>query len=325
MTAAGASELDIGAKTAAAWTAFLDHLAEGLRSLPPDSYLVLSMDAAGRNAPSSVRAQYYVQFAAEDDGSLVAEAVGNAHLPEPHRLDATAIEQMKALGWRAPTEAHDGNFSQEWPTATVAEDVARLAVRTLVEVFGAPHPAFLRYSAGRREDNEVVDLPMLELTRERDGGLAEEMPDADLDAQVEWATGQWLGTSDVKKDDDGDIPIRSGSAIMFVRVYDTPPVVEVFSPVVAGVTDTPDLLRRVNQLTAQLPLVRFAVVKDTLVASLQILGEPFTPEHLQTALDIVGDVADRLDDDLVREFGGRVFFGETVPSRRDSGMVEGYL
>lgn len=325
MTAAGAGGLDIGAKTAAAWSAFIDHLAAGLRSLPPDSYLVLSMDATGRDAPSAARAQYYVQFAAEDDGRLVAEAVGNAHLPEPQRLDATAIGQMTELGWEPPADRHDGNFSQEWPAAAAADDVARLAVRTLVEVFGAPHPAFLRYAAARREDNEVIDLPMLELTRERDGGLAEDMPLGDLDAQVEWATGQWLGTADVKRDDDGDIPIRSGSAIMFVRVYDTPPVVEVFSPVVGGVTDTPDLLRRVNLLTAQLPLVRFAVVKDSLIASLQILGEPFTPEHLQTALDIVGDVADRLDDELAREFGGRVFFGETLPERRDSGMVEGYL
>jgi hypothetical protein len=165
---------------------------------------------------------------------------------------------------------------------------------------------------------------MLELMRERDGGLAEEMPEGDLGAQVEWATSEWLGTTDVKKDDDGDIPIRSGSAIMFIRVYATPPVVEVFSPVVGGVSDTPDLLRRVNQLTASLPLVRFAVVKDTLIASLQLLGEPFTPEHLQAALDIVGDLADRLDDDLARQFGGKVFFGETVPERRDSGMVEGY-
>jgi hypothetical protein len=325
VTATGAGDVDIGAKTAAAWSAFVERLGDALRSLPADSYLVLAMDATGRDAPSASRAQYYVQFAAEDDGSLVAEAVGNAHLPDVHRLDATAVDQMTSLGWQAPSDAHDGNFAREWPAPAATDDVARLAVRTLVEVFGAPHPAFLRYAAGRREDNAPVELPVLELARERDVGLAEEIPDGDLRAKVDWTTGQWLAVSDVKHDDDGDIPIRCGSAIVFVRVYDTPPVVEVFSPVVSGVTDTPDLLRRVNGLTAELPLVRFAVVKETLIASLQLLGDPFTPEHLHTALDLVGDVADKLDDELAREFGGRVFFGETLPERRDSGMVEGYL
>ncbi len=325
MSASGAAGVDIGAKTAAAWGAFVEHLGEGLRSLPPDSYLVLVMDASGRDAPSAARAQYFVQFAAEEDGRLVAEAVGNTHLPEPHRLDVTAVTQMTTIGWSAPSDSHDGNFSQQWPAPPPYDEVARLAVHTFVHVFGAPHPAFLRYAAGRREDNAPVDLPVLELARERDAGLAEEMPDGDLHAQVDWAVGQWLGTSDVKHDKDGDIPIRSGSAIVFVRVYDSPPLVEVFSPVLAAVSDTPDLLRRANTLTAQLPLVRFAVVNATLVASLQVFGEPFTPEHLQTALDLVGELADRLDDELAEQFGGRVFFGDTVPQRRDAGMVEGYL
>ena len=111
-------------------------------------------------------------------------------------------------------------------------------------------------------------------------------------------------------DADGDIGIRSGSAMVFVRVRDNPPLVDVFSPVLTEVELTEKLYMRLSELTNRMPIGRLYCTSDTVWASVPVFGRDFQATHLMLAVQVMTGLADELDDRLQGEFGGRRFFGE---------------
>jgi len=119
-------------------------------------------------------------------------------------------------------------------------------------------------------------------------------------------------------DQDGDIGIRSGSAMVFVRVLDDPPLVDVYSPVLTHVRPTERLYEKLSTLTRRMPLGRLYVDDDTVWASLAVFGRDFQPSHLTLAIRVMTGLADALDDRLQGDFGGTVFFGDTLPGRREA-------
>ncbi len=82
-------------------------------------------------------AHRYVQFMLYEDGSVVAEAVSNTYLRDPHRLAETDEARLATLGWRAPT-VRCPNWRLVEPTASPDTDfVANVAMSALRTVFGA--------------------------------------------------------------------------------------------------------------------------------------------------------------------------------------------
>jgi len=122
-------------------------------------------------------------------------------------------------------------------------------------------------------------------------------------------------------DDDGDIPIRSGSAIVFVRVAVDGPFIELFSPVLVEVEGSPLALERISQLNRWVRFVSFGWDSGTVHASMHLYCHPFVPEHLRHAVGVLTSVADRLDDELRLGLGGRQFFGETEDTGTDEEPV----
>ncbi|PZF97841.1 T3SS (YopN, CesT) and YbjN peptide-binding chaperone 1 [Micromonospora deserti] len=120
-----------------------------------------------------------------------------------------------------------------------------------------------------------------------------------------------LGTTadQLRVDADGDVGIRAGSAIIFVRTQDDPPLVDVFSPLLTGVEPTESLYRRLSELTNGLVVGRIYCTGDTVWASIPVFGQDFVPTHLLLAVRAMVELADDLDDQLRREFGGSRFFG----------------
>src|SRR5215211_1441133 len=153
--------MDLRAKVESAWADLGKALTEALPALPLDAHLVLTLDPT---AGGTGDATYYVEFAVMDDGELHAEAVGNAYLPAGHRLDRSAIADLVALGWSPPgvVAGTEGNFGLR-ALGSEADRLAAIAVRTLREVYGAPHPAFLTYTAHALEGD--VPLPQLGAAR----------------------------------------------------------------------------------------------------------------------------------------------------------------
>src|SRR5690606_8573534 len=122
-------------------------------------------------------------------------------------------------------------------------------------------------------------------------------------------------------DSDGDINIRAGSAMVFVRVRNNPPLVDVFSPVLTEVEPTEQLYVKLSELTNRMPIGRLYCTDDTVWASVPVFGRNFQPSHLMLAVQVMTGLADELDDRLHGEFGGRRFFveGDYVQPSNDNG------
>jgi len=127
-------------------------------------------------------------------------------------------------------------------------------------------------------------------------------------------------------DPDGDIGIRSGSAMVFVRVRDNPPLVDVFSPILTEIEPTERLYVKLSELTNRMPIGRLYCTNDTVWASVPVFGRDFQATHLMLAVQVMTGLADELDDRLQGEFGGKRFFGENdVPKQVEGERTGMYL
>jgi hypothetical protein len=322
-TAAGA---DLKGKVREAWQEFATTLAAVLRQLTAGTTLDLTLDPTASGTGDAV---YAVRIVVGESADLTAAAVSNAMLPEGYRLDRSAVGALVALGW-SPPGVLDGSgdfFGLRLPAA----DARRLAVavsRTLRDVYGAPHPAFLTYEASG-PDGEAVVVPALgaarlasvqELIEATDEAateqalarLGEEMVELPLADRVSAVVATLLKTTPeaLSVDPDGDIGIRAGSAMVFVRVRDNPPLIDVFSPILTEIEPSEQLYVKLSELTNRMPIGRLYCTSDTVWASVPVFGRDFQPTHLMLAVQVMTGLADELDDRLHGEFGGKRFFGE---------------
>jgi hypothetical protein len=306
---------DLTAKVTEAWTVFTRALAEMLPTLPAKTTLDLTLDPSASGIGEAV---YGVSATPADGATLKAYAIGNSLLPPEHRLTRTAVAELVALGWSPPDPSSgDERFTLDLP-ASLAPRLAAIISRTLKDVYGTPHPAFLVYSALAEADRPVELSPL---------GAARPSPaqgDAQRSAERSDLSGLALGDKvaaviaamlkttpdNLPVDKDGDIGIRSGSAMVFVRVRDNPPLVDVFSPVLTEVDTNQQLYARLSELTHRMPIGRLYCAGDTVWASVPVFGRDFQPTHLMLAVQVMTGLADELDDRLHGEFGGKRFFVE---------------
>ena len=112
-----------------------------------------------------------------------------------------------------------------------------MAVRSLAGVFEIPHPGYLHYKAFDKSKRSIL-IPTLGLMREPPAP-PRETPGANtiegLRDLVLKAVRKASGNADLEFTEDGDLPLRFGSAAVLVRVLDDPPCVRVFSPVLENV------------------------------------------------------------------------------------------
>ncbi|WP_121160096.1 T3SS (YopN, CesT) and YbjN peptide-binding chaperone 1 [Micromonospora pisi] len=148
-----------------------------------------------------------------------------------------------------------------------------------------------------------------------------------LAERVKWVLAHLLGTEpdQLRVDSDGDIGIRAGSAIIFVRAQEDPPLVDVFSPLLTGVQPTETLYRRLSDLTNGMIIGRIYCTGDTIWASIPVFGQDFQPTHLLLAIQAMIELADDLDDHLRQEFGGSRFFGAEASGISPVPDPTGYL
>jgi hypothetical protein len=285
---------------------------------------------------------------ATDDG-LAGLAVSNSGLPPAYRLSRAAVGDLVALGWSPPgvVDGSGDSFGLQLP----ASDAAALAVivtRTMRDVYGAPHPAFLTYAV-TGADASPVQLPALGTARAVLGGPLvtgsgatgveraeptaaagdsddpaddpdDPTPDPavllPLGERVQIVVSKLLKTQpeQLQVDADGDIGIRAGSAMVFVRVRDNPPLIDVFSPVLTEIEPTERLYRKLSELTNRMPIGRLYCSNDTVWASVPVMGRDFQASHLMLAVQVMTGLADELDDRLQGEFGGKRFYGDADKS-----------
>jgi hypothetical protein len=294
----------------AAWPQFTKQLSAVLKRLREDQFLVIS----------EKRSHRFVQFAGQGSYGLRAEVVSNAYLSPEEQFDQDQLAALGRLGWQAPTgipeqsstpeRDPDGspNFFVDYPKPVPYSDVADMAVRTLAEVMLVPHPGMLEYNSFDRGGG-ALRWPKLGLRHE---SQAQSSPD--LAQQVLEAVRKESGIADVEYDKDGDIGLRFGSVLVWVRLSGAPKHVLIHSALVNSVEESPALLARLNAMNAGMTHMHLFLRGDRIIAVADVQAEPFQPTHLAKALREFCQLADGMDDLLQAEFGGQSAFPQPAPS-----------
>ncbi len=340
-------EFDLDRSTARAWSGFQARLADHLAAMADDDMLVIEVDSTGLDGGEG--AAPFIQFGAHDDGHLRSEVSSNAHLASRYALDPSGLEALGALGWAAPTtsrndsgtdadpgiDAHpnadtdtdtDTDTSEGSPNFFLdvdrasADRLAVMTVKALRTVFGVAHPAFLA-AHNRGGNGNVPDLgipsPLVESAVQIEEPLALVPDDVEhLRELVDTALEPVFGHGP-KHDSDGDIPVVAGSALLFIRVLDDAPAIEIFSTIVRGITDLEAAAAAVAELNNGIRLIKFVLVDDVIIAVAHVPALPFAPQQLRGVLDYMSRVADGVDEDLVARVGGRRAFGDDPSDESD--------
>ncbi|MEZ5085850.1 MAG: YbjN domain-containing protein [Tessaracoccus sp.] len=208
------------------------------------------------------------------------------------------------LGWRSPDDdnpAFHASVDQDHTT-----ELATLATRTLAGPLGVLHPVFL-------EPDQLAEV----LRGNADWGAPEKkrtvvgvMPEtqAELDGLVDAELADIMGYPALR-DAQGDVAIRVGSTVVFLR--STPDLQElvVFSPLVHDVSGRSRACEVLNDLNVESRYGRFALHRDRVFVQLSVPANPFVPAHLRHALRVIAHIADGIDDELAGRLGGRTTFG----------------
>ncbi len=295
------------------WQPFVDRLAAALATLEEDHNLVLAVE----------HRQRFVQFAGSGASGLRAEAVSNAYLAETDQLTGDQVEALTAAGWRSPTHEPDAgeaekdragspNFFADFDASVPFNEVAALAVRTLTQIFEVAHPGQLEYDAFDTKGDQISFPGLCRRRAQRPSSASES--DSSFAQELLAAIRAVTGFGDLEFDNDGDIclPLR-WSHVVFVRRLGATPFVRIWSPLVRGVDETPELLGQLNLLNASAGLVRFSVHDGVVFAEADVAAEPVVAKHVDLALRRFCGATDGVDVMLQREFGGRTAFIEPPP------------
>jgi hypothetical protein len=304
-------DFDIDRSTDEAWDAFGERLSEVLSMMDAEAQLRLGVLAPDDDVSP------YISYECPALGRLVAQASSNGVLADDYQLVASQLARMEELGWRSPSTDGDqacANFSSDWSQEDT-DQLARLSVVTMREVYGVLHPVFLApdHLADLLQPTGPVEPPfgVSSLAPGSPEGQAVLPADAAaLDALVEQELTRLYGHRPFR-DSEGDIAIRVGSAMVFVRVTPDAREVIAFSAVVHDVSGRSRAIEVLNDLNAESRWVRFWLLRDKVFASMSVLAQPFVPAHFQQLVREVASVADSIDEHLAATLQGRTTFSSS--------------
>ncbi len=311
-------EFDLDRAMADAWTQFTGRLAVVLSVIDPEGELHLGTQSHPDDPAPSID---ITCRRVDDDLWLHLVTPGNHALGRTFQLSAEQIDALHDLGW-----SDDG---RDFAIDRVQDDCVALAatiVGTVRDVFGVQHPVFLApdqlAEVLQPDPDSAVDRELVEEGLVTDGSpLTNGLP-------VAWdgRTARWRALEDRVmaeftalfghppfRDSEGDIAIRVGSTVVFVRVTLDAQEVIVFSVLVHDVDGRSRAMEILNDLNAESRFGRFALHRDKVFVSMSLLADPFVPAHLRTALRVISQVADGIDDDLARKLRGRTTFEPPEP------------
>jgi hypothetical protein len=299
------ADFDVDRASRRAWQRFQVALADHVVAMEEDDILVVEAEAEH----DGMGCAPYVQFCAWGDDRVRVEVSSNQYLAAEVALGPNAEATLVEMGWQAPT--HEADDEPDEGSANFHLDVERregdrlaaMAAAALRDVFGVPHPAFLDWPpAEERPPGEACTGD-----EDRSAEALAVMPESHehLRELVRAALTPSGGPA-LEYDDDGDIPLPLGSALLFVRVVEEAPVVEAFAFVVRGDLDRERAAYEVAVLNRDTRMVKFVLLDDAVLATLQVAAAPFTPRNLRMLVLSMANTVDRIDDDLAARVGGRL-------------------
>lgn len=322
----GIDDFDIDRAISHAWVEFGTRLAEVLSMVDESGDLTIGTPT-GDGAPDS-----FLRFSSPARDRIRCEAGVAAASTQPEQVSV-----LVADGWERST----GSGPQPDGVVIVAaecpqddcEPMADLAVRALRDVFGVQHPVFLApdqlaevlqpdaadLSAASKSEDSFIGR-VLEPTRPPRRGTSVEIDPEDLTSTLPDGPGHLNQMVDDEltsmyghppfRDSEGDVAIRVGSTMLFLRTSRDGKEVTVFAAVVHDVNGRSRATEVINDLNVESRWVKFQLVRDRVFASMSVLAQPFVPAHLHQAVRVVSDVADGIDEELAAKLDGRTTFAD---------------
>jgi hypothetical protein len=306
-------DFDLDRSTADAWNGFQDRLSDVISVIDDTADLTISAES-GSDDPAP-----FLRFSSPERDLVRCEAASNATLGPDFRLGPHQVAAMATLGWCQPTT--DGprptpNFWVE-DSQDRSDRVGALAVAALRDVFGVQHPVFLapdqlsevlRGPVPTEQPSEVLRGPVpteqgLEVVARppREQQELNELVDRELAVMYGYPP---------MRDGEGDVAIRVGSTMLFLRTSADGQEVTVFAAVVHDVEGRSRAAEVLNDLNVEARWVKFQLVRDRVFVTFSVLARPFVPEHLHHAVRILSEIADAIDDELAAKLHGRTTFSD---------------
>lgn len=300
---------DLDSQVEDEWKRFRGRLADRISAMEVDEVLYVQAPI-GIDEEELEGTAPYVLVLRWDTDDLRAEVVSNPYLDERYALTAADEDALLEMGWEAAEwsgeeDEEPVNFHVD-AEPREADRIAAMMTTALRDTFGCVHPSFLvgdleeissaehgsdRWTEGPEEPEELAVMPT---------------DDGHLRALVDAALRVMFG-DDLSHDEDGDIPVVDGKSVVWVRVLDDSPVIDLFAHVVLGVSERSrvavelDLLNRANQL------FKFVLVDDYVVMKARLVAVPFAPGQLRGLLALMLREVDDLARELAVRLGGRRF------------------
>ncbi len=129
-----------------------------------------------------------------------------------------------------------------------------------------------------------------------------------------------FGFEQVEVDEDGDVPMQCGTAMVYVSVIGRGRLVRVWSRAAAGVQPTKSVLREVNDANVHAGVARVYAQHEAVWVEGHFPVEGLRVKDLEQLCREVGHLADHLGQLLAAVHGGTVTFPEAadVPSEGES-------
>ena len=295
-------DFDIDRSIAQAWAEFQGRLSEIISVIDESGDLTIGSGSMG------VEPGPFVRFSCPERDLVRCEAAGNAALGPDFQLLPDQLQAMADLGWNPPGDgAAETNF---WVSDTQerSDRLSELAVAALRDVYGVQHPVFLA------PDQLAEVLQPAPTPIEPAASLVPIVPGSarglsriDLDELVDIELTAMYGHRPMR-DEEGDVAIRVGSTMLFLRTAADGQEVVIFSAVVHDVTGRSRAAEVLNDLNVAARWVKFQLIRDRVFVTFSVLARPFVAAHLHQAVQIVSDVADGIDEELAAKLGGRTTF-----------------
>jgi hypothetical protein len=305
------AEFDIDRSTAQAWAEFQARLSEIISMIDDSGDLIIGTESATDDAAPFVT----VSSPARD--LLRTEAASNAVLGEDFQLNARELAGMERLGWRPPTTEPPRPTANFWAedSSESSDRLSELAVGALRDVYGVQHPVFLApdqlaevLQPAPPPINGTPQLPQVDVVATVPGSQEH------LNDLVDEELSEMFGHRPIR-DSEGDIAIRVGSTMLFLRTAPDGREIVVFAAVVHDVEGRSRATEVLNDLNVDARWVKFQLIRDRVFVTLSVPARPFVPAHLRQAVRIMSDVADGIDDELATKLHGRTTFNEPGESQ----------
>jgi hypothetical protein len=310
---------DLDRSTAQAWTEFQSRLSEVISMIDDSADLTIGTESES-NDPAP-----FVRLSSPRRDVIRCEAASNAVLGDDFQLSSELSARMERLGWQAPVLDGEHTPAAEAPQSTAnfwvelaqveSDRISELVVSALRDVYGVQHPIFLApdqlaevLQPAPPPIEEGASVKVLELQR---ADLTPTMPrdQQHLNDLVDTELAKMYGHRPIR-DAEGDVAIRVGSTMLFLRTSRDGREVVIFAAVVHDVAGRSRAAEVLNDLNVEARWVKFQLIRDRVFVSISVLSRPFVPAHLHQAVRILSDVADGIDDELAAKLNGRTTFSD---------------